>query len=165
MSHREIEVFRTVVTSGSTARAAELLGISQPAVSQAVLRLERDCGVSLFDRVRGRMIPTHAAHVLMTAIDRYFIGYEAVEHVIRSLGSFAEGRLTVAALPAIGNCFIPRVIAAFMQNTAPSKYHYKLSARVTSINMWCPELSTSGSWLLKCQARAWNTRRLVHAMG
>ncbi|SIO72364.1 DNA-binding transcriptional regulator, LysR family [Burkholderia sp. GAS332] len=115
MSHREIEAFRAVITSGSTARASELLGLSQPAVSQAVLRLERDCGAALFDRVRGRMVPTHAARVLMTAIDRYFVGYESVEHVIRSLGSFAEGRLTIASYPALGNCFIPRAIAAFME--------------------------------------------------
>ncbi|RWA52612.1 LysR family transcriptional regulator [Cupriavidus sp. UYMSc13B] len=154
MSHREIEVFRAVVTSGSTARAAELLGISQPAVSQAVLRLERDCRVPLFDRVRGRMIPTHAAHVLMTAIDRYFVGYESVENVIRSLGSFAEGRLTVAALPAIGNCFIPRVIAAFMQEhssvqvslqVASSRdVHQHVVSGAVDFGIMAPEMPSAG---------------------
>ncbi|AFT90360.1 LysR substrate-binding domain-containing protein [Paraburkholderia phenoliruptrix] len=154
MSHREIEAFRAVVTSGSTARAAELLGISQPAVSQAVLRLERDCGVPLFDRVRGRMVPTHAAHVLMMAIDRYFVGYESVEHVIRSLGSFAEGRLTIAALPAIGNCFIPRVIAAFMQKHSSTQVslqvvgsrdvHQHVMSGAVDFGIMAPEMPSTG---------------------
>lgn len=154
MSHREIEAFRAVVTSGSTARAAQLLGLSQPAVSQAVSRLERDCGVPLFDRVRGRMVPTHAARVLMAAIDRYFVGYESVEHVIRSLGSFAQGRLTVAALPAVGNCFLPRAIAAFMrlhssiqislQVVGSREVHQHVMSGAVDFGIMAPEMPIAG---------------------
>jgi len=41
MSMREIEIFRAVMTAGSTSKAAGLMGISQPAVSQGILRGNR----------------------------------------------------------------------------------------------------------------------------
>jgi len=55
---REIEMFRAIMTSGSASKAAQLLGVSQPAVSQALARLEGHAGMQLFHRVRGKLHPT-----------------------------------------------------------------------------------------------------------
>ncbi|MDU1689654.1 MAG: LysR family transcriptional regulator, partial [Bradyrhizobium sp.] len=41
MHYRQIETFRAVILSGSASRAAELLDITQPAVSRAIAELER----------------------------------------------------------------------------------------------------------------------------
>lgn len=51
-NHRSLEIFRTVVESGSVTAAADRLGITQPTVTKAVAEFERDCGFQLF--VRGR---------------------------------------------------------------------------------------------------------------
>ncbi len=51
-NHRSLEIFRTVVESGSVTSAAERLGITQPTVTKAIAEFERDCGFQLF--VRGR---------------------------------------------------------------------------------------------------------------
>jgi DNA-binding transcriptional LysR family regulator len=113
MGIREIEVFRAVMTAGSMSKAAGLLGISQPAVSQAIAKLESTAGLRLFERVRGRLVPTRESIALLSDIDRYFVGFEMIEHRIRSLRSYGLGRLAIAAIPAFGFGLLPRAIAAF----------------------------------------------------
>ena len=58
MNLREIEAFRTVMLCGTASRAAETLNISQPAVTKAVQALERSIHFALFERVKGRLVPT-----------------------------------------------------------------------------------------------------------
>ncbi|OON42132.1 LysR family transcriptional regulator [Izhakiella australiensis] len=111
--YREIEIFRAVMLTGSTSRAAEKLDISQPAVSQAIRKLEENAGLKLFARVRGRLLPTQEATALMVDVDQHFIGMEAIAHRLRSLSELGLGRLTIAAYPALGNLFLPRAIASF----------------------------------------------------
>jgi DNA-binding transcriptional LysR family regulator len=113
MSIREIEVFRVVINAGSTSKAASMLGISQPAVSQAIRKLETTAGLALFHRIRGRLVPTREAHALMVDVDKLFIGMEAIEHRIKSLKQFGTDRLSVAAHPALGNTFMPRALSLF----------------------------------------------------
>lgn len=113
MDMREIQVFRAVMQAGTTSKAATLLGISQPAVSQAIRKLETSSELRLFERVRGRLVATQEAEALMEEVDRCFAGFELIEHRIRSLKSFGVGRLAIGSLPALGTGFMPRAIAAF----------------------------------------------------
>ncbi|MET0542922.1 MAG: LysR substrate-binding domain-containing protein [Variovorax sp.] len=110
---REIQAFRAVMQTGTTSKAAALLDVSQPAISQAIRKLELDSGLRLFERVRGRLVPTQEAALLMVDVDRYFTGFELIEHRIRSLRNFGVGRLSIAAFPALGTGFMPRAIQAF----------------------------------------------------
>ena len=113
MEMRDIEVFRAVMRAGTTSKAAALLGVSQPAVSQAIRKLENNSELRLFERIRGRLVPTPEARALIVEVDRCFAGFEIIEHHIRSLKSFGLGRLAVASFPALGTGFMPRAIAAF----------------------------------------------------
>jgi DNA-binding transcriptional LysR family regulator len=113
MDMREIQVFRAVMQAGTTSKAANLLGVSQPAISQSIRKLEDSSGLRLFERVRGRLVATPEAGALMEEVDRCFAGFELIEHRIRSLKSFGVGRLAIGSLPALGTGFMPRAIAAF----------------------------------------------------
>ncbi|WP_117139590.1 LysR substrate-binding domain-containing protein [Pseudomonas amygdali] len=113
MNLREIEAFRVVMNAGSTSKAASMLGVSQPAVSQAIRKLESNAGFALFHRIRGRLVPTQEAQALMVDVDRVFVGMEAIEHRMKSLRNYGTDRLTVAAHPALGNAFMPRALASF----------------------------------------------------
>ncbi|MBO9355768.1 LysR family transcriptional regulator [Bordetella petrii] len=128
MEMRDIQIFRAVMRAGTTSKAALLLDISQPAVSQAIRRLETDAGLQLFDRVRNRLVPTQEADALLVEVDRCFAGFEQIEHRIRSLKSFGVGRMAIGSLPALGVGFMPRAIAAF----APMSRRVQMSFQIMS---------------------------------
>ncbi|KAF1049823.1 LysR substrate-binding domain-containing protein [Xylophilus sp.] len=154
MEMRDISVFRAVMQAGTTSKAAALLGVSQPAVSQSVRKLEIDSELRLFDRVRGRLVPTREALALMVEVDRYFMGFEMIEHRVRSLKSFGLGRLAVAALPALGSGFMPRAIGAFglgsrciqmsFQIMSSQQVYQQVSSGQLDFGLMADELSLSG---------------------
>lgn len=63
-----LKVFDAVFRHGSVSRAAEELGLSQPAASQAVTRLRQLLGNPLFERMHGGVRPTPRAQRLAQAV-------------------------------------------------------------------------------------------------
>jgi DNA-binding transcriptional LysR family regulator len=77
MDLKQLKALVTVAETGSVTRAAELLHLVQPAVTRQILSLERELGVSLFERTRHGMRPTAAGSSLtdrarraLTELDR-----------------------------------------------------------------------------------------------
>ena len=111
MLSRDIEIFRVVMTSGSATRAAKVLGLSQPAVSMAVRRLEQQAGIDLFQRTGAKLVPTEEAAALLAEVQQHFIGMDVIEQRIRTLRQFGAGRIRIASFPGLGVGFLPRVLA------------------------------------------------------
>lgn len=57
-SVRHLRRFLAVTEKGSITRAAEIGLVSQPAVTQAIAKLEREAGAPLFDRTPQGLFPT-----------------------------------------------------------------------------------------------------------
>jgi DNA-binding transcriptional LysR family regulator len=87
MELRQLDAFVAVARAGSFTRAAEELGIVQPAVSQAVRRLEEELGLTLFERTSRHVAPTAA-------------GAAFLPHAEAVLARLAEARQAAAALAA-----------------------------------------------------------------
>jgi DNA-binding transcriptional LysR family regulator len=115
MRGTEIETFRAIMTSGSARKAAALLGVTQPAVSQSLKRLEQEAGFPLFLRLRGRLQPTPEAKALLVEVERVFVGLSSIEHRMRSLREFGVNRLQLACYPAFGLGFMPRALERFVE--------------------------------------------------
>jgi DNA-binding transcriptional LysR family regulator len=115
----EIETFRAIMSSGSARKAAALLGVTQPAVSQSLKRLEAEAGFALFQRLRGRLHPTPEAHALLAEVERMFVGLGTIEHRIRSLREYGVDQLQLACYPAFGLGFMPRCLKKFMAGVKP----------------------------------------------
>ncbi|MAU20527.1 MAG: LysR family transcriptional regulator [Martelella sp.] len=64
MNIKQLEVFRAVLSTGSTMGAAKSTGLSQSGVSRLVQQLESDLELTLFQRVKGRLVPTPEARTL-----------------------------------------------------------------------------------------------------
>ncbi len=64
LNPRQLEAFRAVMLSGGVTPAAELIGVSQPAVSRLIHDLQRALGLRLFERHGARLLPTGEAHSL-----------------------------------------------------------------------------------------------------
>lgn len=69
---RHLRALLSVVELCSLNRAAEAAGLSQPALTQGMAKLERQIGVRLFDRHTGGVTPTEAGHALAQRVERAF---------------------------------------------------------------------------------------------
>ena len=112
---RQIEAFKALIEHGTVSRGAEMMNISQPAMSQLIGHLEEDAGLRLFDRVKGRLVPTERGMRLYEEIGRIFAGVRQVENAVEAIRREEQGSLTVGVMPALASSFIPRAIPAFLE--------------------------------------------------
>lgn len=115
--YREIETFRAVMLTGSATKAAEMIGVTQSAISQKLKIFESECGLELFRRVRGRLEATENAQLLMIEVEKHFRGIELIEHKVKSLKNRIDTTIHLAAHPVFGQKVIPRVIADFVKSS------------------------------------------------
>jgi LysR family carnitine catabolism transcriptional activator len=113
MDSRRLAIFLSVVDEGSFTAAGDALGMSQPAVSQAVRELEDVLGAALFQRI-GRtvqMTPAGEALVMPARQARHdlHIGRLAVEEV----AGLGAGRLDLACLPTLAVAPLAPLVGAF----------------------------------------------------
>jgi DNA-binding transcriptional LysR family regulator len=108
--------FRAVMLTGTVSAAAELLGRSQPAVSRLLDKLEGELGVMLFERRRGLVAPTSAAHLLLDEIERAYVSLETLKSFATRVAEGESSRIAAAVMPALGITFVPRILAAFRQD-------------------------------------------------
>ncbi|HNP63942.1 MAG TPA: LysR substrate-binding domain-containing protein [Woeseiaceae bacterium] len=121
MNHRQLEAFHAVVTMGATTRAAEILGVSQPAISRLIKQLEYDCKIKLFERSRGRLILTREGLLFHTEVNRAFQTLGRLGAVAEDIRNYRAHTLKVGALPALSFSFVPRVIGEFHKNHPKAK--------------------------------------------
>ncbi len=114
MNLRQVEVFRVVMTTGTTARAAEVLHVSQPAVSKMVQDLERSLGFDLFHRIKGRLQPTPEGQLFFREVEHVFTGLSHLRGAAARIRDYGSGELRIACLSALSTNVLPRVLRAFM---------------------------------------------------
>ncbi|KAF1067561.1 LysR substrate-binding domain-containing protein [Variovorax sp.] len=122
MRFAEIETFRALMRSSSTRKAAALLHVTQPAISQSLKRLETQAGMQLFQRTGGRLVPTPEARALWVEVERVFIGMDAIEHRVRSLRDFGTNQLELSCYPVFGLGFMPRALERFKAHRGASAW-------------------------------------------
>ncbi len=113
MNIRQLEAFRATIVAGTVSGAASLMGLSQPAVSRLIDQLERSLDLSLFDRSKGRLVPTPEAHLLYEEVERTFISVDKIRELATDIHAARAGHLHIAALPAMALGFVPAVIEKF----------------------------------------------------
>lgn len=113
MRLRQIEVFHAVYSAGTMTNAAAKLNVSQPSVSKVLAHAEQQLGYRLFDRVKGKLIPTPEAHQLFKHVRDVYEDVDRLRHVARNLKATSAGRIRVASTPAFGLEALPRAIATF----------------------------------------------------
>ena len=115
MRLRQIEVFHAVYSSGSMTNAAALLNVSHPAVSKVLAHAEQQLGYRLFDRVKGKLVPTPEAHQLFQHAKLVYKDVDRLRHVATNIRNNRAGRIRVAGTPVFGLEVLPRAVASFQQ--------------------------------------------------
>lgn len=114
MNVRQLEAFQAVFTTGSVSRAADQLGVTQPAVSTLISNLEKDIGFPLFERVHGRLIATPEAETLYGEVESVFASLERVAHTVHDIRTMSAGHLRIASMPGTTIKFFPQLITPFV---------------------------------------------------
>ena len=113
MRLRHIEVFHAVYSCGSVTLAAEMLNVSQPSVSKVLAHAEQQLGYPLFDRVKGKLVPTPEADQLFSHVDEVNDSLDRMRHVAENLRAADQGQVRIAATPAFGIDVLPSAVASY----------------------------------------------------
>lgn len=112
---RQVEAFKAVIENGTVSGAAEVLHVSQPAISKLIAHLELDTRLKLFDRYKGRLAPTENGMRLYNEIDRIFIGLRQVDNAVDAIRREEQGRISIGVMPALAGSFIQRTTTSFLK--------------------------------------------------
>lgn len=112
MELSELRVFLNVAVERSFSRAAMKLHRTQPAVSQAVKRLEESVGERLFDRATKDATLTDAGRLLRDYAERLLRLSEEAEIAVKDLRDLRRGRVLIGANEASVHAVLP-LIARF----------------------------------------------------
>jgi DNA-binding transcriptional LysR family regulator len=115
-----LKVFRAVAAEMSFRKAAEVLHLSQPAVSQHIHALEEEAGVRLFDRSRGE---GHGSQISLTEAGRVLLGYAKsvaatvaeAQRALAALNDEAVGPLRLGASTTVAQYVLPRILGVFLR--------------------------------------------------
>jgi DNA-binding transcriptional LysR family regulator len=115
MDIRLLEAFRAVIETGSVTHAAATLGVTQPAVSAQIARLESVLGFALFDRSANRLRPTPEAISFRAEVDRTLGRIDDLACAAALLREGKSGSLAIASHPMAGVTLLPPVVASFIR--------------------------------------------------
>ena len=117
MRLRHIEVFNAIMLMGSISAAARLINVTQPAVSRILAHAELQLGFALFQRSKGRLIPTAEAQTLFPHIERLFNQLDEVQRLATNLKiGRQEGELHILSVLALSYEVLPRALKIFRIN-------------------------------------------------
>src|SRR5919198_4531651 len=109
---RDLHVFFTVVQYGSMGKAAQQLGISQPAVSEVIADLEHALGVRLLDRSRQGIQPTMYGRAM---IERSRAAFDELKQGIATLEFLADPTVGTVRIGCAESLFSPVLAPAIEQ--------------------------------------------------
>jgi DNA-binding transcriptional LysR family regulator len=111
---QQLHAFTTIVESGSLGRAAELLHVTQPALSRSIKRLEEQLGAPLFER--------HSKGMQLTAIGEALLPHATLlqreadnaREEIDSMRGLAKGTIRVGAVASIATLVLPLAVSGVL---------------------------------------------------
>ena len=119
MRWKLIETFRAVMLTRSMTLAAHELHTSQSNVSRAVGQLEAAVGFRLFVRLGGRLAPTPEAEAFFQAVQRWFLGMEALADSAKQIREVGTGTLRIGAVASLAMSVMPSTNRAMRDFMCP----------------------------------------------
>jgi DNA-binding transcriptional LysR family regulator len=138
---RDLHVFLTVVQRGSMAKAAQQLGVTQPAVSRVIAELEHTLGVRLLERSAKGVEPSAYGRALLR---RSTVAFDELRQSIRDIEFLAEpatGEVRIGCSEMVAAAILPAVIQRFSQAYPQVVLHVEqLGSHTASQTLELPEL-------------------------
>jgi LysR family hydrogen peroxide-inducible transcriptional activator len=111
MELRQLQYFVAAADAGTISRAAERCHVTQPSLSQQIIKLEEELGVVLFDRLGRGVALTDAGRSLLPRARGILAQIEDVESNLRTDLDEGRDRLAVGAIPTMAPYLVPALVA------------------------------------------------------
>ena len=115
MTLEQLRIFLAVAERQHVTRAAEVLGLTQSAVSAAVSALEARHGVRFFDRVGRRIVLTETGAAFMAEARAVLDRAETAEMMLEDLAREPRGRLRIHASQTVASYWLPPRLVALRE--------------------------------------------------
>lgn len=113
MDLRQIENIVAIEQEQSISKAAERLFLTQSALNQQLLRLEKELGIQLFERKKHAMIPTFAGKVYLATAHRMIDMKKETYKIIHDISNETSGEISVAYSPERGSLLFSHIYPTF----------------------------------------------------
>ncbi len=113
MELAQLDAFIAAADCGSFSRAAELLNVAQPSLSNRIQSLEREVGQPLFERMGRGVKLTDAGHAFLPYAQRVLRTLHDGLVVLEGTREGTAGRLTIGTAPAVGTYVLPQLLKVF----------------------------------------------------
>ena len=113
MLDHKYKVFYQLCLTPSTTAAADILGLTQPAVSKNIRELEKELGVTLFGRTRNGMMLTEAGQELKRTLEPWVGQERLLKHRLNQWRGVDQGELKIGGSTTLTQYVLPEVLAGF----------------------------------------------------
>ncbi len=144
LSQRALEAFHTVLECGSVSGAAEIMHVSQPAVSRLIRDLEERLSLQLFTRFGGKIVPTPEARELAVEVERSFVGLATIEQAARDIRMGKRSTVSITAIPALAHSLIPDTLVELLAQLPTLRVSLKSMQTHNAIRQVATRLSQLG---------------------
>jgi DNA-binding transcriptional LysR family regulator len=132
ITFRQLQIFRVVAESGSTAAAAATISVSQSATSAAINELERTLEIELFDRIGKRLQLNDNGRALLPQALALLDGADWIERWALDRETHI-GMLRIGASTTIGNYLLPGVLAGFRASLpSTAQQHWQVQVAIAN---------------------------------
>lgn len=115
LNMRQLEVFHSIMTTGTISGAALALHVSQPALSRALAHCEARLGYLLFERLGRRLQPTPEAQRLHEEARDVYRGLDRLNSLAQRIGHAGVDTLHLACSATFANTLIPQALQQLMR--------------------------------------------------
>jgi DNA-binding transcriptional LysR family regulator len=116
MRLRHIEVFHAIMQVGTISGAAQVLHISQPAVTKVLQHAELQLGMPLFERVRGKLYPKPEAHRLFAETEKLNRDLQGIRRLAASLKNRTGETVRLVSTPTIAVSVLPAALTVWRRD-------------------------------------------------
>lgn len=135
MDEFRLKVFVTAARTLSFSKCAELMHVSQPAVSRHIGEIEARYGMPLFSRGSSGVALTKAGQLFLSHAETLLSAYQKMDYDMDILGQAGRGSLSVGASTTIAMYLLPPVLASFM-NISDGLDVSVLSGNSENVEQW-----------------------------
>jgi len=147
----QLRLFQAVAEHGGFSRAADALGLSQPAISHQLKELATTIGVPLIEVIGRRVQRTQAGELLLEHARRILGEFDAAGSALDELRGLRRGFLRVAGDTTVGAYVLPDVLGAFRDEHPDTQVRLDVGNRQRVL-----ELLVSGSLDFAVSGRPWS---------